>query len=334
MRHTVRINTQMGEIVMYRIGIALEKNVVRAYLLDEAAAPSASSVEFSAGCGAAPGVKGPLPAESCAEFSAGCGECVVKAVAGIAKTVMEKAGITAGSVASVGIAVPGKVDRAAGVVICSDVLPMKDFPLAEKAAAAIGVRKVVIDSVINAEALAEAFFGSGDAAMLILLDIGKTVRSGIIIDRAPFTGFTGLGAELGHMVIVCDGYECGCGRRGCFEAYATDAGAAKLYREFGGEKDVTLSGLIAAAAQDKAAAAAKDRYIELTASAITDIINLFQPEELVLRGLLEENRDSLYDPIMEIVLRDQYTRHSPNKTKVRFAAVADAALKGAALIGR
>ena len=79
---------------------------------------------------------------------------------------------------------------------------------------------------------------------------------------------------------------------------------------------------------------AKKLYVDYLASGITNIINLFQPNELVLDGPFTKVGDALMNPMMDIILREQYSRNMPNKCNVRFTNNEDTALIGAALLAR
>lgn len=178
---------------------------------------------------------------------------------------------------------------------------------------------------INEKALALA--AKEGVSSLIVIKIGDTVESSIILDGKVFNGFSGLGGRIGHMIIDHDGLECVCGNKGCFEAYVTPEGVKKQYAQAAAAagkaalkaEEVTLETVFAAADKgDAAAIAAKNSYVAHLASALTDIINLFQTEKLFVCGDLSKLGDALIKPTMDIVLADQYTRHSPNKCEVRF----------------
>ena len=80
---------------------------------------------------------------------------------------------------------------------------------------------------------------------------------------------------------------------------------------------------------------AKETYVKYLAGGITNLINLFQLREFVIEGSLVEAGDKLMTPMMDIILRDQFTHNMPNKCNVRFSENAeDTALIGAALLGR
>ena len=248
-----------------------------------------------------------------AEYSCTCKDSAIADAAKLVKSLIENNKLSASDVEFIGAAVP----ECYGCPCC----------IASEIEKQTGI-KTVAESTINARALGEAKLAGKSS--LIMLSIDDKVESGIVIDNKVYAGFSHLGGKVAHMVIDVGGYECECGRKGCFEAYVANAGVKQIASD-AGVKAETLAQLFAM--NDAAAEAAKTTYIEHLANGITDIINLFQPHELVLDGPFTKVGDPIMKPMMEIVLRDQYTRHSPNKCNVRFANTeADTVLLGAALI--
>lgn len=195
---------------------------------------------------------------------------------------------------------------------------------------------VCATACINAIALGEAYVNAGDVSSAIVMKIGeKKIDSSVVIDRKVFMDYAKVGGGLGYFVINKDGYECSCGKKGCLQAYTSADGIRRTAEEAGFD-GTTLSEIFDAAdAGNENAIAAKNAYVSHLACGLTNIINLFQPEELIIMGSLTELGERLYAPLMDIVLREQYTKHSPNKGKVRFSAPdPKVVLIGAALLGR
>lgn len=179
-------------------------------------------------------------------------------------------------------------------------------------------------SIISARALGEAYL-SGDVPFLAILKVDDTVECGIVIDKKIYPN-----VNVAHMVIDFGGAECTCGRRGCFEAYASNAGLKRIAAETGADTHKALFAMNTPEAEK-----AKKLYVEYLASGIVDVINLFQPNELVLDGSFTEAKEAIMPPMTEIILHDQYTHNMDNKCNVRFANNAtETALLGAALLGR
>ena len=189
-------------------------------------------------------------------------------------------------------------------------------------------------SVMGARALGEAY-EANDVPFAVLLKIDDTVECGLVMDKKIYSGVNGQGVNVANMVIDFGGYECcSCGRRGCFKAYASNAGLKRIASDCGvADAEITHKALFAMNTPE--AENAKKLYVEYLASGITNIINLFQPNEFILEGPFTEVGDALMAPLMEIILREQYTHSMPNKCNIRFAKNAeDTALLGGALLGR
>ena len=190
------------------------------------------------------------------------------------------------------------------------------------------------DSLINARALGEAYT-LNDAPSLFMLKIDDNIENSIVIDKKIYSGAYRSGGKAAHTVIDFGGYECSCGRRGCFEVYASNSGLKRIAAEAGveGAEAVTHKKLFEMNTPN--AELAKKLYVEYLASGIMNIINLFQTNELVLEGPFTEVGDALMEPMMEIILREQYSHSMPNKCNIRFSKKdEDTALIGAALLGR
>ena len=194
--------------------------------------------------------------------------------------------------------------------------------------------KCISASLASAKALGEAYL-AGDVPFAVVLKIDDTVECGIVIDRKIYLGARGQEVNVANMIVDFGGYECPtCGKRGCFGAYATGEGLKRIAAEAGvaDAEDLTHEKLFA---MDTAEAeTAKKLYVKYLASGITNIINLFQPNELVLEGEFTKAGKAITEPLMDIILREQYTHSMPNKGNVRFESKEDSALVGAALLGR
>ena len=131
-------------------------------------------------------------------------------------------------VKGIGVGIPGILDMDEGVVIGSPNLPTWDgFEFGKFMSERTGL-PVKINNDANVAALGEAKFGSGAKYQnSIMITLGTGVGGGIVLDGKLYDGNKHQGAELGHMVIVLNGRECGCGRKGCLETYASATGLTK-----------------------------------------------------------------------------------------------------------
>ncbi len=229
-------------------------------------------------------------------------------------SVIVDGGVTPAEVAYVGLACDGQQDIAA-------------------LEASVGI-KCLSAPLMGARALGEAYM-ENDLPFLVMLKIDDRVESGIVVDKKLYPAPNGAGADIGAMVVNVGGYECSCGRRGCFEAYVSRAGLVRIASEAGVQGAKVLTHRELYGMNTPEAERAKKLYAEYMAGGLTNLINLFQPNELVLEGAFVEAGEALMGPVMDIVLREQYTRGMPQQCNVRFARdAAETELLGAALLGR
>ena len=281
-------------------------------------------------------------------------ELIVKDMASLAENLIKKHGLTKNDIEYVGIASPGIVNSRTGVVEYSNNIRMHNFPLVELFKRYFGTNPVYISNDANAAALGEATAGCGKGAdSLVMITLGTGVGGGVIINGKIFEGGINCsGAELGHTVIVSNGRQCSCGRRGCWEAYSSASALArmtdeKIYElklkgipsllidESKREGHVTARTAFNAMKRgDKYASALIDDYIYHLADGITNMINIFQPEIICIGGGVCNEGETLMRPLCDIVSREQYTRDAKLKSRLTVASLGnDAGIIGAAALG-
>lgn len=282
-------------------------------------------------------------------------ELIIKDMAALAMTIVERNGLTEADIEYVGIAAPGSVDPDNGIIEYSNNIQMSNFPIVEIFKKYFPTERVYIANDANAAALGEALAGAAKGAPTsMMITLGTGVGGGIILDGKIFAGGVNFGgAELGHTVIVAGGRQCSCGRRGCFEAYCSASALSAMTREKMHElslkgihsqlfeeekKDGKVSARTAFNAMKKGDVYGKqivDDYIEYLAIGITNMINIFQPHILALGGGVCNEKEYLTVPLNKIINREQYTRNNANKTKVVTATLGnDAGIIGAAGLGK
>ena len=196
---------------MYRLGIDLGGTNIVAGVVDE---------EYKIIAKASCKTNVPRPESEICDSMA---EVAVKAV--------EKAKITMDDIESIGIGVPGAVNPKTGVIEYSANLFFHNWEVVKMMNERLN-KKVLIENDANAAALGEYLAGSAKGAKnAIAITLGTGVGGGIIINGKIYSGSNFAGAELGHMVIVKDGKECGCGRKGCWEAYSSATGLINLTKQ-------------------------------------------------------------------------------------------------------
>ena len=283
------------------------------------------------------------------------GNSIVKDMADLAAKIIERNGLTVADIEYVGIATPGIANSKTGVVEYSCNLPFVNFPLAQTFKKYLPVSRVLIENDANAAALAEALSGAAKGTKnSLMITLGTGVGGGIIIDGHVYSGgLNCAGAELGHIVIVAGGRQCGCGRRGCWEAYSSATALTNMTKEKMRELELKgIPSLLFDEAEREGKVSARtafnamrggdeygkklvDEYIEYLAVGVANMINVFQPEVISIGGGVSNEKSFLTDPLNKIVDKEQYTRNNEVKCKVVTAALGnDAGIVGAAGLGR
>ena len=273
-----------------------------------------------------------------------------EAVAGRIGQVIAQLSIGEDTVGGVGVGCPGTVDDASGIVRFAANLNFVNFDL-RSALRAHTALPIHLGNDANAAALGEALFGCGRGAeSTIVVTLGTGVGGGVVLDGKMLTGYTGAASELGHMVIRAGGEECTCGRRGCFEAYAS---ATALIRETkramaahpesrmhaAAEENGAVDGrtaFIAAQRGDAAAQAVVDRYLDDLACGVANIVNIFFPEVIALSGGVANQGDTLLVPLRERVRALSYgSRYAVRHTRIELCTLGyRAGVIGAALLAK
>lgn len=203
------------------------------------------------------------------------------------------------TVLAVGVGAPGVIDISRGVVVKSPNFPdWNNLPLKAELEKALSL-PVFIENDANAAALGEQWRGAGKGiGSMILLTLGTGVGGGIILDGNIWHGADGMAGEIGHMTILPEGRLCGCGNTGCLEMYASARGVMQNYCEALAEQERPVSDFItsqqvyqaAREGNEAAAQAMKDtgRYLGI---GIASLINIFNPEMVVLGGGVKDAWD-------------------------------------------
>jgi glucokinase len=206
-------------------------------------------------------------------------------------------------VQAVGIGCGGPLDAERGVLVAPPHLPgWRDVPVSELAGRAFG-RPAVLENDATAAAAGEHRWGAGAGVRnMVYLTISTGVGGGVVIGGHLYRGSMGNGGELGHVTVDWHGRTCrGCGRRGCLEAYVSGTSIAERAREAG--LDLATAEDVAAAARngDAGAAAVWDETVEALACGLTSIVNLFEPELVVVGGGVSRSGEQLLGPVRERV---------------------------------
>lgn len=269
-------------------------------------------------------------------------------VADLCKKAVGEAKISMDEVKSVGLGCPGSIDDKRGMVLYSNNIKMENFLLCDEVHKHID-KPIYIGNDANCAALGEYFALNDDSITeFIAVTLGTGVGGGIIINSKLYTGSNGVAGELGHIVIKSGGEDCTCGRKGCWEAYASATALIRETEKAAKENpDSVLNDMIkenggkangkipwdAMQMGDSAAKTVIDRYIADIAEGLTNLINIFQPQIIAIGGGVSRQGDNLLKPINEILSKDSY-----GNTKAGEVVAAklgnDAGIIGAAFLGK
>ena len=261
------------------------------------------------------------------------------------------AGVSLEQVVSVGVGVPGTVEIRSGTILYTCNLPLKNVPL-RKLFHRYLATPLYIENDANCAALAEYFVGAGRGSKrFITVTLGTGIGGGIVHNGKIFHGANGMAGEVGHMSIVYGGEPCPCGRRGCWERYASaqalkrmtaqavaehsDSVLAAVVRENGGH----ISGRSAFEAMrrgDQTGKAVCEQYIDYLAAGIINLVNIFQPDTLAIGGGVSNEDDRyLLDPLRHRVERESIPCSRDKMTKIVKAELGNrAGIIGAAFLGK
>ena len=247
----------------------------------------------------------------------------------------------------IGLGVPALVDLAHGELKFAPNLGWRDVPLRQLWSQEFGL-PVFVENDAKASALGEYYFGVARGLHdFIYLIAGVGLGAGIMIDGKLFRGSHGYASEVGHMIMDPGGELCGCGKRGCWETLVRPLAVIRLFREnllagvpstvLGDTcKDldrVTFGDVADAAAQgDVAALAAMQKVGASLGLGIANLVNIFNPEMVVLGGALAYASQTLLPVIQKVVAANAMSIPSEDLKIAASAHGPDACVMGAATL--
>lgn len=270
---------------------------------------------------------------------------IVADMAVLSKKLVDSGGIRMSDIYAVGIGCPGTVNSKNGEIVYSNNIPMKHYPMAEKFRKYLDL-PIVIDNDANCAALGEYTVSGKGTGVFVLITLGTGVGGGVIIDGKIFHGFNGAAAEPGHITLVSGGKQCTCGKKGCFEAYASATALIQQTKEAIvknpdsvmnelAKKEGKVSGRTAfeAAKQgDKAGQDVVNQYVRYLADGLVSIENVLQPEIIAIGGGISKEGEYLMKPVREYVSGNGFNKFMPKTNIVAAQLFNDAGIVGAAMM--
>lgn len=238
---------------------------------------------------------------------------------------LSKTGVSLNQLKGIGIGVAGHVDYKEGQVIYCPNLPIENVNLRDLLQKEYGV-PIFIENDANAAAIGEKYFGAArDSENFVCVTLGTGIGGGIFVNGEIYRGATGGAGEIGHMILDFspDAPLCGCGKRGCFEALTAGNAIARKAKElsvrypnFLAEKEITAKMVIEMAQRgNELAIGILNDVANIIGVGFANIVNLFNPEKIIVTGSLAEAEDLILKPAVETMKQRAFS------TNARFVKV-------------
>ncbi|HHN47133.1 MAG TPA: ROK family protein [Planctomycetes bacterium] len=264
-------------------------------------------------------------------------DAVMDAIVEIIRGAVDAAGVELAALEAIGIGSPGPLNSDTGRILYTPNLEgFENYPVTERIMKATG-RSAVLEGDANVACYGEWWMGAGRGTRsMVMFTLGTGVGGGIVLDGGIWRGPHYTAGHLGHIIIDPEGPPCGCGARGCLEAFASatavarsarDALAASGRNELGGvplDKITSREVAIAAAAGDGDMQAVLADAGRILGRAFVDVANVIDPELIVVGGGMVDAGEHLLGPAVA-VLRKTALYPPREKVRVEKAALGDMA---------
>ena len=236
----------------------------------------------------------------------------VRQITSCVLSVISSAGLDPESIESVGVGIPGIASDTGEIIKCTN-MGWHHVPFGEVFKSFYN-KPVYVENDANVAALAESIIGvSADTSSSVFITIGTGIGSGIIIDGKIWKGCHGIGGELGHVIFDLDGIPCSCGNHGCLERYCSATAIIRMGREAAkthpdsllltlADNDISnieaKTVFDAARKEDPVAVEVFHRFIGYLAQAVASVVNLIDPEVIVLGGGVSKAGAFLLKPLV------------------------------------
>jgi len=269
------------------------------------------------------------------------GEDVFTRMLGCIRSLVAEAKITLDQVAGAGVAIPGPIDSATGTVLETPNLGFHNFPLKKRLESELKI-PIVLENDVNAGTYGEFKSGAAKGYRHVLgVFPGTGIGGGIVIDGKLYRGATGGAGEVGHMIIQVDGRLCGCGQYGCLESVASKTAMSKdalmlaatgsapaLAKLAGSDLSKMKSSVFAKAISsgDKAVERLVQRAADFLGIGLANLVNIFNPEAIVIGGGLVERFGKSYLATAEKSMREHAMPYLAKAVKLVEARLGDDAV--------
>lgn len=265
----------------------------------------------------------------------------------LSKQLIKDAELELNDIEAVGIGCPGTINFETGEVIYSNNIKMEHYMLAKEFQKYLNL-PVKIDNDANCAAMGEYIVSGNNVPIFMFITLGTGVGSGLILNGKVFRGFNGAASEAGHITLVSGGEPCTCGKRGCWETYASvtalirqtkvamEKNPESLMHEIA-KAEGKISGRTsfdAAKQGDKAAQAVVKQYAQYVADGIVSVENVLQPDIISVGGGISREGEYLLQPVCEYAAANGFNKFMPKTKIVTAQSFNDAGIIGAAMIAK
>ena len=277
---------------------------------------------------------------------------IMAALLNLCDEAAERAGVDINDIKTIGLGIPGNIHPdGKRVVYGNNISGLTNANIEEIIKNHYSHMSVYLENDANAAAYAELLCGAAKGYKdVVMVTLGTGVGGGIIIGGKIYSGANLAGGEIGHIVIEKSGEKCNCGRRGCWEQYASVTALLRQTADMIDEypesvihsmidgKKIKISGKTAFEAMRVGDVCAKkivEKWIEYIGIGVVDMINILQPEAVVIGGGISREGDNIIVPLREYVTKNVYAGQVDTipQTKIFAAEMGnDAGIVGAALL--
>ena len=272
---------------------------------------------------------------------------IVKDMVFLSKQLIKDAELELNDIEAVGIGCPGTINFETGEVIYSNNIKMEHYMLAKEFQKYLNL-PVKIDNDANCAAMGEYIVSGNNVPIFMFITLGTGVGSGLILNGKVFRGFNGAASEAGHITLVSGGEPCTCGKRGCWETYASvtalirqtkvamEKNPESLMHEIA-KAEGKISGRTsfdAAKQGDKAAQAVVKQYAQYVADGIVSVETVLQPDIISVGGGISREGEYLLQPVCEYAAANGFNKFMPKTKIVTAQSFNDAGIIGAAMIAK
>jgi len=278
-------------------------------------------------------------------------ENVLDRIADSIRRAIESAGMQSSEIAGMTIASPGPLDSEKGIVLDAPNLGgWKNVALGDGMRERVGVRTFV-ENDVDAGTLGEFIYGAARGASSVLgVFVGTGIGGGVIIDGKLVRGAAGISGEIGHIIVRAGGAKCGCGLKGCMEAYAGRKNMARwMLRAIKRGEESMLADVLtedvmklkskrlrkAWQAEDPLTRRALERACKFLGAGIGSVINLLSPEVIVMGGGVYEALGEELMPILIPEIKRNALEACMENVRIVLAELGDdAVILGAGVMAR